>query len=118
MNFVYIFAASQILPPNEISEIIGLQPDVVVDRRNSRGEYTWKKGFENKNIEKLERETLQFLSAFSKERLNALVKNASVTLWINLYVGDILQQNLHLSAEFIQTVKDLGIEMDITVMNL
>lgn len=128
MDFIYFRIWGNDIRSDEITKKLGIKPEMSCkkgEQRVHRGEtITYREDFwliskTVENTDRTEQEIRTFLISLykHKEYILSLSKKFNVTLWVTVY-NDGIQRNLHFSNEILKMINELGIDLDLTHMNL
>lgn len=130
MNFIDFIVSGQNINLDKITSITNVIPkylhkkgDIYCDKYTKKSitysENCWIANIEVDNFDEIEKKTHEFVDLFykNKEYIKQLLNECTVTLWITLY-QETNQYNLHFSRETLSKIVELGIGVDITIMQL
>ena len=128
MNFVKFRISGQNIDLERISKTLNIVPDYSYKKGDTNYdifkqaityiEDCWIAGIKIENENETEEKISEFVSLFyeNKSFVQQLSKMHCITLWITLHPD--IQFNLHFSKKVLDMISELGIDMDITCMQL
>lgn len=130
MNFVKLRISGEDIDLEKVSSTLNMTPKFICKKNDinynkitnqpiTYSEDCWIAGIEIEHEEETERKILEFIDLLYKNKntIQQLSMMHHITLWITLN-QDTTQYNLHFSKEVLNKVSDLGIDIDITCMQL
>lgn len=130
MNFVNFRIASQNIDLKEVNKYLNIIPthickkgdthyDKITKKTFTYSENVWTYDIKIENLDETEDKISEFIDLFyqSKEYIQRLAVTHKITLWVTVY-QETYQYNLHFSKSVLGKISELGIDVDITCMQL
>lgn len=105
------FANTYCCKKGESVERLGIKTEFMED--------IWQTKFESENIEEFQNGMYEFIKKLESKAkyINKLEQDHSVSLWVTVY-PDETQTNIHISPDIIKILCAIGVDLDISIMNL